>query len=558
VGNGSITKEEKRPKKTGPQGYNQASAQRSLANQWVGVCLIPCRQRELLVLPTHQEGGFNIVFEDIPTDVSDTTITEPGPFWWYVPTGQAVVQCAPLRYATSGYVYSAPIQLRYPPATIQPGTATVYYSLPGYGSALVTPTIYDAAGTAPFVANGTADRIRVRVDLAGDGNTTPFLYAVQAHFPQVVTNTYATNVDVTDHVAARSPVTLEVPESPSDVTLRVTFMSPLALESLGFSNARAIGNRPIEARFGTVAAFVGRTNSPEWTDNISDRTRDLIIECKDRWKALENYRFKEQIVLDGTDINAVLGFLATSPGYPTSALDIGPIDFTFPILGAPSEDENWLFVINPGDSAAEILQRIHDEYLKNAFMGWVPTPNGPVFRVKLPDQMPTAASGTLYQTTAAVGGTVNYVYRKFKETVLEPEANEIYVIGMDPRTELPIIAVYRDVLSMDPTLAPNLRPQNWLGEPRRFALIDRSFPDIQTVSWALGVLRDRLTPVRFMAEWECEFQFKQDGSPFWRGDVIHLENKGRYRINTISARFELENPEVVWRPTTYTGEYIGP
>jgi hypothetical protein len=165
-----------------------------------------------------------------------------------------------------------------------------------------------------------------------------------------------------------------------------------------------------------------------------------------------------------------------------------------------------------------------------------------------------------FSSAYAQASAVYYVYRAYDETTLEPEANEVYTVGRDPRTLLPLLAYSSDEDSIDPTTAPASRPDNWLGEPRDYSFVAPFLISQESVNYANALLRQRLMPVRVMGEWQCEFLLKTNGAPAWRGDVWELDGKGIYRINTLSAQFQSEATAGTvswgWRPTTYTGERL--
>ena len=556
IGNGSLTENVAYPDRYGAQGQARGAGQRSLANEIVSVCIIPCRRRELLVLSTGAGGGFNFLFDHIDENDPDPTITDPGPFWWYVPSGQAMVQCAPLRYAAAGTLYSAPIRLRYPPPTGSTAEINVYHDPCGYGASSVSATAVDAQTLAPFVSNGTADSVRIRVDLSGDGAATNFVYGASITFAGTVADTIAGTANLTPYMLASAGSRLEVPESPADVRLTLTLKSPEELETGSAPKLRTVGNRPVEARLGSVVFFAGRTDHPSWSEAISDETRELIVECRDRWKAFELYRFQEEDILDGLNLGTAFQRIAMLPGFRASDMDIRPIDFDLPETGQASNGE-WAHRIEVGKTVAEVLMDLHQTYCPLHYIGWVPGTAGIKFRVAGTADLGSSAAGTVYLTADAAGADLTKVCRKYKETILEPESNDVWVMGFHPHTKLPIVAHYAATASQNPLLSPGLRPDNWMGEPVRYAWVDPAIVTQEACAWAAAVLGERLTRIRRMAEWESNLLVKSDGVPIWRGDVVRIVGKGLFRVNTISCRFELENQNrTLWRPAVYTGEWI--
>ena len=77
--------------------------------------------------------------------------------------------------------------------------------------------------------------------------------------------------------------------------------------------------------------------------------------------------------------------------------------------------------------------------------------------------------------------------------------------------------------------------------------------------WAVSVLAQRLTVVRYIAEWRSQFLLMPDGVPLWRGDVVAIHPYGRYRIQSLSREFGNESPNGnLFRDFVYCGEFIGP
>ena len=540
----------------GPLGAPQGAPGRAIPAQTVDLLIIPCRKREILIV-SNQGGPANWLYTDIDPSVAVPTINPEGRFWFYVPTGKAKVSVAPMRYATSGYIVSPLQTLRYPPPTGTTLTRTGAADLPGYGSAQAQYFMCLPNRATIFVPDGSRSTACMRVNLAGDGSATPFVYWTAGELGATIAYTPNSPTDITPYVVQRMPPHLEVPESPSDVKLTLTLGNPAAAEAAGATYLRTIGNRPLSAQYGSIAILTGTTNSPQWKEGISDSARDLIIETRDRWKHCETYLMQDPLPLDDKRLDLGITTLIGYPGFPSSDVDADIVDFYIPSVPQASRGE---FANKPevGDKPAEWLNRLWETYARTFIMGWVPTAAGPKFRFRSPESLGVTPQITIYPTIALAGGNPSLVFRTYKETNLEPEANSIYVVGRDPRTELPLIAHYIDGYSVDPTIPVAYRPLNWLGEERRYSLVEPGITTIEDASYACGIIAMRLTPVRRMAEWECDLLPRPDGAPVWRGDCVRLYGYGVYRVNTISADLRLESLARTWRPATYTGEWVAP
>jgi hypothetical protein len=548
------------------QNYPQeAVGGQQQANQTIDVLLIPCRRRELLIL-SNQGGGFNVRFEDIDEYDDDPTITGPGRFWWQVPEGQATVQFAPARYATSGYALSAVNTWRFAPLSGQTHTEEAYYDEPGYGSGGLTATLVETDGSTTFVPDDSNDQSRIRVDLTGDGESTLFLYGASSVFAAQVGNTVD---DPTTIDAYLTGCEWDVPDDPENVSLTLTVTDPNGVEALGATELRTQANRNVRASIGAVAILTGRVARPEWRDSANSEAAEIILACRDYAEVFERYRINDPTPFDGLTVTEAIETLCGLPGFADAAFDVDTIDYILPSIGSNSKGE-WALLPEVGDTVGEWIRRLWETYARNCLYGWKPTASGPVFGFYVEADMSTVADVTLYGTQAesvSVGGypagTWGAWYRQYDEQPLPAEANEVRVIGRDPRTKLPIFSTYIDYAAQDPTTAVASRPVNWWGEPLKYAWIDESITTQEDANYCLGVIQPRLTSVRTMAEWEADFLLKNDGAAIWRGDVVTLYGRGRFRVRALSGRTEVEGaetldePERVWRPTRYIGEYLG-
>jgi hypothetical protein len=535
-----------------------------MANDTVDVLMIPYRKRELLFL-SNLGGGFSFTFEDISEDDPDPTITGSGQASFYVPTGQATVQLAPFRCLSQGYLLSEIINLRYLPDGAQNITVTPYWDAPGYGTGTVNASLVAADGVTPF-ASAISQQCRIRIDLTSDGFSTPFVYGASVVFDRLTKTTPNSPTFLDDYLLKAE---LSVPESPSDVRMTFTVKSPADLENQGANRLRRISNRPVSAWLGPYLIFSGRNEGPRWKESVSDEARELVLECRDRWKALEKYLFQDPMPLDSFLLSDALALLVKLPGFSDSDMDIDYIDFPLPSVAQNSKGE-WAVLPQVGDTAAEWIQRLWETYAQTYWCGWRPTPTGPKFFFKSPASLGTNPVITLYPTdqdAQDVGGwgpgSWFLWYTAYDEHDLEPEANDIYVTGLNPKTGLPLLTHAADYGSQKPDLAVSARPENWLGEPRRYGLVDPGITTIAAAARAAATLKQRLTPVRRMAEWDCQFLIRDDNLPVWRGDCVELYGKGLFRVTSLSGEFYLEHsaddtgPDAAYRPFKYTGEKIG-
>ncbi len=523
--------------------------------------LLPFRRRELLVLRQDNQ-GFVHTFDDIDETESDPIIiTAASYFFWKVPNGKATVQAAPLSFAASGYVTGRKTIFRDAPADGETVDTVVYSDAPGYGTNAVTGALYEEDNSGAFTADGEKTEARVRVDFTGDGISTMFLLGIQAAFPGEVRDTNDEEVfELIDHLTA---VELSVPESPSDVSLTLGMFDPVALAAAGFDRPITVSNRPIQAEIGLVRLLDGATDPPEFKESVAEESRSVMIDCRDRWKAFESYILRDPTPLDGMTLPEAFAFLAKLPGFGEYDLDIEDIDFTLPTGGSMFATGDFALLMHVGDNVGQWIRRLQETYIPQSFVGWVPVEDRSLFRVQTYDGKGTDPDVMLWRTVAAaeaahVGDGLRYVYRKYRDGILEPEANEVWAAGLDPMSKLPVLAYGRDTESQQVETPPSARPDNWLGEIRYYSWSDPGLQSQDAVNRAADVLYNRLTQIRYMAEWESALLFKDDGTLIWRGDNVELEDFGVYRVTSLSGRFVLEpnGQGRQSRPFRYTGELI--
>lgn len=542
-------------------GKNQTAGQQT-AGRFVSVMLFPCPQREV-VLVSNLGGGFTHAFEDIDDSEVDPTITEATKFWFRVPDGKAEVEVAPIRFPASGYRAGIVTRSTVAPPAGEDPAFTRFYSEPGYGTVSVAASVVEEGdATVPFVPDGTVTDYRTRLDLTGDNEATPYCMGVMAEWP---TQTELTDDSEETELQNYSlEATLDVPEHPSGVRASVVLKSPDEIDPGGSLGLKERANVPMLLEFDEITAVDGVTEPPEYVLTHQDETDRVRIAVRDRWKLLEQYRFSDPMPLDGLTLKEAFEIVATSAGFDLSELDIEDDSFNLPSAQGAGSRGDWNVLVEAGDTAAEWLERLRDTYAGTWFLGIVPTETGPVLRFRSPEDLDPEPVATVYvsdEDAVADGVTEEgwrYVARGFTERSLEPEANDVWVSGFDPKTRRPIVVHYPDTDSQDVTLAPSVRPANWLGEVRKYGYQEPALTTEDAVVRAAELLYKRLTPVRRLCEIECELLFKESGVPVWRGDVVTIYGRGDWRVVAMSVRFVQEPNDSVsfWREARYVLEKI--
>ncbi len=543
-------------------------------NVALDLMLIPCRRRELLVV-SRQGNGFSHVFDDIDEDDEDPIITPASKFWVSFPHAKAQVQIAPIQFPSTGYVTSVDYQLGEAPAgsdvleqsdnkDFAGGTNKNWriFGDPPYAGAIPGDTkaeLIKPDNTGLFIANGTNKDCRLKVTLAGDGSYTPFVYAAEVAYARVVDETDASEETPVDDFLEE--LAIDVPDDPTGVSMRTQLLRPEEIESTIVAGLKRINNRPAKLERETVVWIDAQGESPSWEMSTSDDTQRLTLEFRDRWKSLENYRFKTRVPLDGWNIVDALAFILKSSGLEDTDLDLEAIDFEIEPIPGPEAGE-FNVVIEIGDTAAEWVLQLMDDYAATYHYGFKPTAGGYKFVLKSDATLSAApVAFELWSTRqGAIDGGIpdadvwKYVFRDYSEDTLPGEANDIRVTGWDPRQKRAIQSHYPDTEAMKVDTAPSARPENWCGEPLLYGLVNAGITTQDVCDRAAELLFDRLTPIKVVAEITCEAMIKPDEVPVWRGDDVWLHGKGRFRVISMSVDFTKEpatGDEWQWREATY-------
>jgi len=540
-------------------GADQSQNPQQTANAWVTVTIHPFRRREIMVI-SNRGGGFTHLIDSIDPTQSDPEIIPPLPFWWQVPSGLAKVACAPCLFQTSGYITGVKSFFGTPPQPGQQTQALTYADANGGGTVASLTQADDP--TSSWSPDGSSNQARVRVDLTGNGVRTPNLYGAMYAFQTSTTSTDAAQL-VLDQYITR--LELEVPDSGSDIKWTVELKSPQALITAGAVGIYTQSNRPYNFTIGGSLITDGVSEAPKRKVGLNDVASRVTTEVRDLWKLCEHYLFTDPTPLDGLNLVDAFKLILSTVGITN--VSISSTAYTLPKSDAPTH-RDFAVLINPGDSAAEWLTRLHENYCANWLMGF----KGSTFYLTSPSDLPSTSSLTLYQTVqAAVNASVaspsltdfiGYIFRGYSDQPLEPEANDIWVIGRDLRTGLPLVGHKADTNGQNPSTPPDSRPGGWLGEIRKYGIYDATISDQNAVDQCINVLYDRLTAQRIVAEFTSDFLLKPDGTPIWRGDIVTLDGYGDFRIKGFSTNFEREpnsseGSNYWWRPTKYICEQIG-
>ncbi len=545
-------------------------ASQSVSNRFTRVLLIPCRHRELLVI-SNQGEGFSHIFEQIEANDPDPTITPAGKFWFRVVSGGAQVQCVPLRFPTEGYGISTECWFAYPPelgAGYAPGF--VYHDPAYYGNQWVSADVRnpDSLGEL-FIADGKKKRARVRVNLEGDGYSTPFVYgAVAGYNPTHTTTDDTEQEDISDKWRDAS---ISVGDSPDSARLSLVIREPTRIS---LPKLDVISNRPVKATLGAEQwLFDGRFDAPRIRRGMDEHTDYLELTARDYWAQLERVRFRDRFPLDGYDFKDVIEWLLYTAGIPDSMFDIEDPNYQLPAKQTPTAGD-WGLLIEEMQTVAEWIERLFEAFAGDWIYGFFPRADGIKFEARSPQGMSKDPVRTLYDDTQeAIDALMAegheekeariwahaLTYSSLTETRIMPETTEVRVTGVDGRRNRFIQSYYLDREAANPQTPPSMQGDNWLGENLLYAYTDPILRTQEACDRAAQKLGDRMTRVRYMAEWSGGLILRDDGAPAWRGDVVELKGRGLYRIIAFESSFDLEpSEEKPWarRSARYTAEKL--
>lgn len=567
--------------------------------QYLDITVLPFRKREILVLVGRTEGAI-IPLDDIPEDAEDSEVwSATDTLYWYVPQGVAKVQTHILQFESTGFATTASVQFGKAPAT---GSALETWANPapaaGVSNARVladpayagtvsvsSVSVVQNDGTSAFTPNGTARDCRLRINLASDGQYTPFVYGVHLAYENDPVFTEDAEVSVLEYAKS---CRLEVSDECGGCRLSFELDGDAAEVVPGLLNGE---NRPVRLKTQgetPVHLFDGVTVPPEWSDAIIQELQRYQVECRDLWRLLERHTFRDRVILDGLPLShstndSCVGKILEWAG--VELYDLDDVDFTLPAIPRDRCTDGGNFVIEVGETAASVLERLREDYAAGFLMGFKPTTAGYTFWFKDPLELSTTPVLTLYRTPAdaeaaligegmsaddAARLAVYLTYDKHRVMPMPVEANEVWVSGFDPRRQIPLQSYYIDEAAQDPTLAPEDRPDNWSGDELPMGVIEPRITSQAACDRCASELAPLVTARRYTGEWECNgLPLLTDSDlPLWRWDVVRLKDAGEngedidYRISSLWCESLLEKgvddgDDMVERNVGYTGVRVG-
>jgi hypothetical protein len=534
-----------------------------MGNQYHSVVIIPHKRRELLVLTSW---GLNIthLFEDLSQDSTTNTIIPAGKLQVQDAVSRQFLQFSPIRFVSSAAIYSKPIKLRYAPPTGAVFTARVIQDRVGRatGGSSVTASVVKSDLTA-YTPDGVIDTVRLKVQMTSSDNIeSPGVALGEAWYQPAQATTADDPVDITGLYESLS---ISVDET-SRATLSMTARRQRLLDA-GVEQPQITSDRPIRIAVGSSGAsptyidiFRGSLTPPQihyerrWT-----QSHDVLqFDGQDRTRDLELTMYQDGIVYDGMTMQSAVSDMIQTAGFLSTDLIWNDTSgFTLPRSADIARGYSTV-VPQRGEYVATLLSKMKNDYAATWVTGWSPTTTGYKYQWSNPNDLVNTPIMTLYNSrqdaiTAGVSGDLvpHRVIYKMSAHYESPEANQIIVLGQDPRNGDLIYSYAADGASADPTTAPASRPYNWRGRTVSYILSEPAITSDAAAVQAKNVISTRLMTGRILLEFTSDLLIDDaTNRPLWLRDVVQIMMPGGATIRGIYRIIAIPSIEFGFEPTS--------
>lgn len=513
--------------------FSSARAYTSTFNpnqKWVNVMLIPFRTRELLCW-TDNGTCFSHTFEGLtyPNDTTANPITPAGTFSFVAPSGKLSLQSARCYFKTSGYIMGSAKSFRYAPTAGEWSSPTYQTFSDNFGAGATNPTLTTTVvdATSPwnvFAGNGVKTDVRIKVAWSGSsGGTNAGVYCADAWVDQTPSATYDGTIDITTAVESLSLSTGEDGRTSLDMTCRVKSLIDLSVPKISQTGDRPVAIQISSPKTGAawVDLFRGTLGPPEITYEPGGDAYTygvMSFNGVDRFGDFDVTMFPESVPNDGMTINSFFTNIMPVSGYSASTYLYSNYSSTFTIpISSDISRGNYSMVPKRGDYVGGYINAFKDEYFATYYVGWRPTAfttptGGYKFQVSDPASIGNTSCMTLYQRMEDADAWGGYPYylasqktiRNLKRFYESPEANQVTVVGQDPKTNRLLAYSYIDLASQIPDTAPASRPDNWRGRPIQYILMSEQLTSQAAVNQAAQLIYNRIGTGRYLVEWESD------------------------------------------------------
>jgi hypothetical protein len=502
-------------------------------NRVLELAVVPCGKNDILFYSPSAGSGF---VASVP-DVVDGIIIPQNQFWVSFKENVTQFLLSPIKYPMSGYSVSQLLSFFEPPITTD--TFERYdHPILGpnkpfriNGDGFTTPidvTLLNEAGTGSFVKNNKNVLCRIKTELSTESvYTTPCVYMVEiAYNPLVEYTDDSQSVDITNYL---HDVKLEVNDTTAEISISGVIKKPDD-EDFNIDRLEVISNRPCTFEYKhqndqNSLLLEGRFFPQKRTHYHKFWTQDFEIYGPEF--SLKNYRFVEELVLDGMTLSDALKFILRFGNFDDD------YDFTtdieessFVIGNLPTLDANESnYVIEIGKTPLEVIQDIINTFSNDWIWGFRPLSTGFEFFAGTPAYVGSESLLTIYCNDADIDPEENDVrlvnVQKIDTAYLPIESNDTRITWQDPVSREIGQVFKRDVQSILANTAPDLRPDNWWGEFNRVAYSDANFTSESLATDVLRIYHGNLVQPKYIAEVEGAFYYSQIKQRFvWIGDRV--------------------------------------
>ena len=285
--------------------------------------------------------------------------------------------------------------------------------------------------------------------------------------------------------------------------------------------------------YGPLTIFEGYLNSPEIEYIQGVRFDDyalLRFTATDKVEKLNIVYYSEAPSFDNTNLSTVLttNVIFGGAGNNNSNLTdllVSPTINTYQISqNRANSNGQYNFVADFSDTVGGFIEKVRKDFAQNfVFFSrgvWYPSQFSQESFLQfnqfqfldlsyIPAQSPFVSVYLSDESAFTNGGIPIYeslkrTTRSLRKTYEKPEANRIYIVGLDKSTGDRLQLLRDDKASQNPLLAPANRPQNWLGDVNPFVMISDKLNTATDVAQANTQFFNKITTGRELIEFESD------------------------------------------------------
>lgn len=382
--------------------------------------------------------------------------------------------------------------------------------------------------------------------------TSPMFRGVKVHFtPPAVSHSN----DPDDIVAYVKTCSIDVGDSPTDSSATLTCTVPAFPDDK--DTWFGICNRLVEMKIGTKSIFKGVLRNPPTYTIANGGKREYQFDIDSIAKLLNEPCMGHNVRFDMMVHTAVVKWLCNYAGLIDSDLEIS--SDTTPLPNTVQGQASTKSKLEPGvaETPMEWIDKVC-ELTGYKFADGISATGD--YCIRYFDPLGTITPAHTFHTKTALSagvGSYDIIY-DWKEYSVEPEANQLWVVGCD-KNGMQIAAVFDDTASQEPSTPESERPANWLGVTRKAVMaIDGTVPMglLLRIAYRIGTkISKRIDMAEFRADWKPGL-WRGIGVTVDAGGDKRIHNAGTYVIEKINnITFEAEWKDFPLRKATYTASF---